>query len=148
MKRSLLLTLAGFAIGFVLPALAQEQNTVDPEVRQQIEVALTKYDEAFNKNDVAATAALYTQDAVEVIRTWSQGGLASGQQAIKSRLATEFASGPSNLSHKLLHIDAIGNDVCAIVEWSLPPVDTRDHYAARIYVREADDWKIRMAYIY
>jgi len=33
----LLLALAGFAVGFVVPALAQEQKTVDPEVRQQIE---------------------------------------------------------------------------------------------------------------
>ena len=33
----LLLALAGFAVGFVVQALAQEQKTVDPEVRQQIE---------------------------------------------------------------------------------------------------------------
>jgi hypothetical protein len=32
----LLLALAGLAIGFAVPALAQEQNTVDPEVRQQM----------------------------------------------------------------------------------------------------------------
>jgi len=60
MKVRLLLTLAGLAIGFAVPALAQEQNTVDPEVRQQIEAVLTKFDEAFNKNDAAAIAALYT----------------------------------------------------------------------------------------
>jgi hypothetical protein len=36
MKTRLLLAVAGFAIGFVLPVLAQEQNMVDPEVRQQI----------------------------------------------------------------------------------------------------------------
>ena len=33
-----ILILAGLAIGFALPGLAQEQNAVDPEVRQQIEV--------------------------------------------------------------------------------------------------------------
>jgi hypothetical protein len=33
----LLPTLAGLVIGFTVPALAQEKNTVDPEVRQQIE---------------------------------------------------------------------------------------------------------------
>jgi len=37
MKVRLLLTLAGLAIGFAVPALAQEQNTVDPEVRRRIE---------------------------------------------------------------------------------------------------------------
>jgi len=40
MKAPLLLTLAGLAISFGVRALAQEQNTVDPEVRQQIEAVL------------------------------------------------------------------------------------------------------------
>jgi hypothetical protein len=34
-----ILTLVGLAISFAMPALAQQQNTVDPEVRQQIEAA-------------------------------------------------------------------------------------------------------------
>ena len=58
-----LLTLVGFAIGFLVPALAQEQSTIDPEVRQQIEAALAKYEDAYNKYDAAAIAALYTVDA-------------------------------------------------------------------------------------
>ena len=62
----LLVTLAGLAIGFAGPALAQEQDTVDPEVRQQIEAAVLKYQEAYNNYDAAATAALFTLDAVEV----------------------------------------------------------------------------------
>jgi hypothetical protein len=65
-KMRLLLALAGFAVGFVVPALAQEQKTVDPEVRQQIEAVLTKYEDAFNKHHAAAIAALYTADADEV----------------------------------------------------------------------------------
>ena len=64
MKMRLLPALAALAIGFVVPALAQEQNTIDPEVRQQIEAAVMKFDEAFNKHDAAAIAALYTQDTV------------------------------------------------------------------------------------
>jgi hypothetical protein len=39
------------AIGFVLPVLAQEQSTVDPEVREQIEALHKKFSEAFNKHD-------------------------------------------------------------------------------------------------
>jgi hypothetical protein len=68
MKMRVLLTLAGLAITPIIPAIAQEQTTVDPEVRQQIDAALTKFDDAFNSRDAAATAALYTQDAAEV---WS-----------------------------------------------------------------------------
>jgi hypothetical protein len=32
-----LVALVGLAISFAVPAIAQEQSTVDPEVRQQIE---------------------------------------------------------------------------------------------------------------
>jgi ketosteroid isomerase-like protein len=148
MKLRLLLTLIGLAVSPVVSAIAQEQTTVDPEVRQQIEAALTKFDEAFNKNDATATAALYTQDAAEVVSEWSAGGLAFGQQAIEKRHAANFASSPGKLSHKLLQVHAIGNEICAISEWSMPPIKTKGgHYVVTIYVREADDWKIRMAYV-
>jgi hypothetical protein len=38
MKMRLLPALAALAIGFVVPVLAQEQNTVDPEVRVRLRV--------------------------------------------------------------------------------------------------------------
>jgi hypothetical protein len=76
----LLVTLAGLAIGFAVPVLAQEQNTVDPEVRQQIEATMAKQDEAFNKNDAAGCTADYTQDAVEV---WEMGD--GGWRSCRSR---------------------------------------------------------------
>src|SRR6266550_327985 len=146
MKMRLPFIIAGSIIGLALPVFSQEQNTVDPKVRQQIEAALTKFDEAFNKNDATATAALYTQDAAEVWSGWSAGGLAFGQQAIEKRHAANFASNPSKFSHKLVQVHAIGNEICAISEWSMPPIKTKGgHYVVTIYVREADDWKIRMA---
>ena len=55
----------GLAISFALPILAQEQSAapnrvrpVDPQDRQQIEAALMKFQEAYNKRDAAAIAAL------------------------------------------------------------------------------------------
>ncbi len=47
MKTRLLGALVGLALGFALPVFAQEQNTVDPEVRQQIEAAVKKHEEAY-----------------------------------------------------------------------------------------------------
>jgi len=70
MKIHLLLAVAGLAISVALPTFAQEQNTVDPEVRQQIEAVSMKYDGAYSKADAAAIVARYTQDAVEV---WGVG---------------------------------------------------------------------------
>jgi hypothetical protein len=67
MKIRFLLILAGLAFPFAAPVLAQEQNTVDPEVRQQIEALLMKYEEAYNKSDAAGTASLYSQDGIAVL---------------------------------------------------------------------------------
>ena len=52
MKMTFLITLVGLAIGFAVPAFAQQKDTVDPELRQQIEAILMKFDDAFNKNDL------------------------------------------------------------------------------------------------
>jgi uncharacterized protein (TIGR02246 family) len=142
MKIPFLITLAGFAIGFVLPALAQEQNTVDPEVRQQIEAVHMKFIEAQNKGDAAAIAALFTQDAVQVWYGLSEGGLASGQQAIEKRYRETFAA-PSPLDSKIVQIYPIGNDICVITEYKIM---TWKGHAVTIYGRDADTWKIRMAY--
>jgi ketosteroid isomerase-like protein len=144
MKMRLLVTVAGFAIGFVLPVLAQEQNMVDPEVRQQIEAVLKMREEAINKNDATAVAALYTQYAAS-IRSWeSEGGLASGRQAIEKRYATELASSPGEFVDKLARVCPAGNEMCAISEgsWGL-----WKGYYVRIYVWDADSWKIRVEYV-
>ena len=92
LKMRLLLSLAGFALGLVLPVLAQEQNTVDPEVRQQIEAVLMKLVEAENKGDAAAVAALFTQDAVQVWYGLSEGGLASGRASHRKKVCSLFNS--------------------------------------------------------
>src|ERR1700756_1823417 len=88
----LLLALIGLAVSPVVSAIAQEQNTVDPEVHQQIEAVHMKFVEAQNKGDAAAIAALFTQDAVQVWYGLSEGGLASGQQAIEKRYRATFAA--------------------------------------------------------
>ncbi len=78
MKTRLLL-IAGSIIGLALPAVAQEQNAVDPEVRQQIEAAHMKFDEAYNRSDAAGCTADYTPDAIEVWSWETAGGAAISQ---------------------------------------------------------------------
>jgi ketosteroid isomerase-like protein len=146
MKTHVLGALVALTIGFAVPSIAQDKNTVDPEVYQQIEAVLTKFDEAYNKNDAAAVAALYTQDAVRLLSWESEGGLASGQQAIEKKFAVEFASSPSNESHKLLQVYALGSEICAITEWKIPPFSNKKA-GVRIYAREADTWKVRVDYV-
>ena len=142
MKIRLLLGLAGFAIGFAMPAFAQEKDTVDPEVRQQIEAVRIKFDEAFKKHDAAALAALFTQDAVEVWEGYSGGAAASGQQAIEKRYRATFAA-PTPLDSKIIQMFPVGSDICAIMEYKIP---TWKGHVMTLFRREADDWKIGMAY--
>ena len=81
MKIRTVVTIVGLAIGFALPGLAQEQNAVDPELRQQIEAVTKRREEAYNKHDAAAWSAFYTQDAIDVW-TWEPNGAAVGLPAI------------------------------------------------------------------
>ena len=76
MKIRLLLALVRLAISFALPTFAQEKEAVDPQIRQQLDALAKKFDEASNKADAAALAALFTQDAVEV----APEGLVYGRQ--------------------------------------------------------------------
>ena len=83
MKIRSLIALAGLVIGFTVPTFAQEKETVDPQIRQQLDALAKKFDEASNKADAAALAALFTQDAVEV----APEGLVYGRQALEKSTA-------------------------------------------------------------
>jgi hypothetical protein len=52
-------------MSIALPTFAQQQSTVDPEVRQGIDAVFMKFGEAVNKRDPDTIAALYTQEAVQ-----------------------------------------------------------------------------------
>jgi uncharacterized protein (TIGR02246 family) len=142
MKIRTVVTLIGLAISFALPISAQ-QNTVDPEIRQQIEAVLRQFDEAFNKHDAAAIAALFTPEAVEMFPFESPTTI-SGQQAIQKRYEAEASeSSASNMTHKLVQVYPVGDDICAFTDYSV--MMWKGHSLA-VYVRDADTWKIRMTY--
>jgi ketosteroid isomerase-like protein len=141
MKIRLAVALLGLAISFSLPTVAQDQKGVDPELRKQIESVFMKFQEAYNKHDAAAMAALHTQTAVEV-RSWQ--GLATGREAIVKRLEGDFASGPGKMVNELVEVYPIGNDICAIFDTT---VGGKKGRAVTIYVHEGDGWKIRMTYV-
>jgi uncharacterized protein (TIGR02246 family) len=143
MKIYLAVALLGLAIGFAVPTFAQEQNTVDPEVRQQIEAVLMKLGEAFNKHDPAAIAALYTQNAIRLESWWSEGAL--GQQAIEKSYAGMLASMPGEFIGKVVQVYPIGNDMCVITKDSEGAL--WKGYKTWICNRDADTWKIRMEYV-
>ena len=117
MKIRLLLTLVGLAFGFAVPALAsffQGDLAGDVKALDEFTALRMKEDEAFNKNDAAALAALFTEDAVYVVPE----GLFSGRQAIEKRYADVFQRWhPTNFMSEGNKLNGIGNDAWAVGEW-------------------------------
>jgi ketosteroid isomerase-like protein len=158
MKIRLLLTLAGFASSFAVPTFAQQTKTPDPQVTQQRDLrgdpnALAEFntlglkvDEAFNKNDAVALAALFTEDAVLV----APDGMFFGRKAIQKRYVDNFRRSPVTTSSgqgSCLH--AIDNAMWSTGQWwttrqgQAGPKFEQGFWSA-IYVRDGDAWKIRL----
>jgi uncharacterized protein (TIGR02246 family) len=158
MKIPAVVILVWLATGFALPAFAQQKDTVDPPIAQQRDllgdvkaldefgVLATKEDEAFNKNDAGAVAALFTEDAVLV----APDGMFFGRQAIEKRYADMFQQSPvTSFIGQRSQLNAIDNAVWSVGEWwntlqsQTGPVFVRGYWSA-IYVREGDAWKLRI----
>ena len=81
MKIRLLVGLVVLAMGFALPAFAQQKEpSLSEQDREQILAIGKKNDDAWSKSDAAALAALFTEDAVFV----TPGGILSGREAIQT----------------------------------------------------------------
>ena len=152
MKIPLLLVLAGLAIGFTVPTFAQQTNTPDPQLVQQLAALPKKFAAAFNNNDGAAVAALYTEDAVLV----NDSGPIYGREAIEKHYVDLFQK--LHFSNHIAKTDqysphnigTAGNEVWVNGEWNNTfqgqnggPIQLKGYWA-NIWVREGDDWKIRL----
>ena len=139
MKTRLLGALVGLAISFALPAFAQEKETVDPQIRQQLDALAKKFDEASNKADAAALAALFTQDAVEV----APEGLVYGRQALEKKYGEMFQKfHPTDHLNTIERVYMLGKDTCMIIKWSWGGLKG---YVTTINVHEGDNWLFRIA---
>ena len=153
MNRRLLFTLTALAIGFAVPAFAQQKDTgPDPQVRQQV-VAISKaYDEATNRHDAAAIAAFYTEDGIFV----TNRGPIQGRQAIEKWYAEMFKGWQPKNHLGTFDPDSphlIGTAGDALWEtggWSETgqgpngePIPIKGYWSA-VKVRQGNDWKIQM----
>jgi len=145
-----LVALVGLAIGLALPTFAQQTNTPDPQLRQRLFDLIKKHGDAINKNDAAAVAALFTEDAVIV----EQEGPTFGRKAIEKLWADRFQKVHfSDLADTLAEdsphiIGTDGKELWATGGWSATikgenfgPIQIKGFWSV---IREGDDWKIRM----
>jgi ketosteroid isomerase-like protein len=138
-----------------LPTRAQEKDQADsflyravpanPELAQQLDVINRQFDEAFNKHDAVALAALFT---VNAILSAPLGGIFSGRDSIEKYFSDGFERlKPSDHLTKLSRVYALGGDLCGIGGRSMIGYPGRPIqgavYLVRVYTRVGDTWKIR-----
>ena len=154
MRTGLLGALVGLVISFALPIYAQQKDVADPQTTQKILALMKAVNDAQNNNDPAARVALYTRDAVFVT---PDGGPIIGRQAIQKWFTDVYQWWhPKNSIHKVdgnaPHlIGTAGNELWATAEWSetgqgknSEPIPIKGYWA-ETYVRQGDDWKIRVS---
>jgi uncharacterized protein (TIGR02246 family) len=150
MKIRLVVALVGLAISFALPTFAQQTNTPDPQLRQKLVDVIAKHADAINKNDAAAAAACFTQDAVYL----TDRGPVNGREAIEKWYAELFKK--VQYTYYVITIDqdsphvlsTAGNEIWATGGWSstikgedFGPIQVKGYWSV---IRVGDDWKIRM----
>ena len=158
MRMDLLVTLAGLAIWFAAPVLAQQKDGVARQEVQQCDLlgvakaiddfgaVSLKLEEAFKKNDASAIAALFTEDGILV----AADRMFSGRQAIQKIYAASFQRWPmTTFSGQRYQLNAIDNAVWSVGEWwSTIQSETgpkfEGGYWSAIYIHEGDGWKIRL----
>jgi uncharacterized protein (TIGR02246 family) len=147
MKTHLVLGLIGLVISLALPTFAQQKDTVDPKIVEQIRVLTTKYEQAYNNHDPAAVAALYTEDGAFVT---THNGVKHGREAIAKHCEKiEFQLWHAyNLVKTIDRVIAVGDEIRVFGRWNCAFKDdayTRNvegHYLW-ICVRQGDAWEIR-----
>jgi uncharacterized protein (TIGR02246 family) len=156
MKMRLLFALAALAIGLAVRAFAQVETLMpgfsgnlagDVKALDEFNALRMKEDEAFNKNDAAAVAALFTEDAISA----TPEGMFYGRQAIEKAFVDVFQRWhPTNFMSEGNKLNGIGNDAWAVGQWwwtfesQNGPVPVRGYWS-EIYAREGDAWQIRMS---
>jgi uncharacterized protein (TIGR02246 family) len=129
-----------------------QNNTVDPQITAQLDARGKKFDEAYDNNNAAAVAALFTEDGVFV----TPKGAIYGREAIERyylgrfqewHFSNHLGKADANSPHM---IGPAGDEVWSTGEWSQTirsgngEVIQLKGYWSTIDVREDDAWKARM----
>src|ERR1700722_14454997 len=141
MNIRLLGVLLGSVICLIGPTFAQD--TIDPQLDQQIRAFTMKYDEAFNKNDATALGALFSEDAVFS----GLHGKFKGRQAIENFHGRQALARwqANNRAPTAGRLDSVSDGPSASGRWSESVGSNGSKDIGGTYswvlIRDGDSWK-------
>ena len=144
MNRSLGVVIASMLIGLTLPAFGQQGGPENPqqiaEALQAVQEVGRQYVAAYNRQDAAAIASLFAEDAVRV----TPYGIIQGREAIRSHFENAFKAGSHDLSDVIRVYRASGTAVWEAGSYTVQVGQRhRRGYFATTFVREGGGFKIR-----
>ena len=131
-------------VGLMTPAMAQ-----DAGVEDAVSAAYAAFDEAFNKGDAKALAAMHTGDAMFLPATHD---VLKGRAGVEQFFSGQFANGAKDHKFELIEADSEGDIVFAAAKWSATGKDasgaeaTWSGIATHIFEKQDDGTlKLRLA---
>src|SRR5262245_47962649 len=138
MSRQISLLVPSLVIGLATSAIGQQNvPQTDQEAAREIHVQFTT---AFNRQDAAALAALFSEDGIRI----TPQGIIQGRDAIHKDSDKRFQSRFHDLSITPLIVRALSDSVWEAGEWTMKIGDqpVRGYFAMTL-VRDGNSFKIR-----
>ena len=138
MNRQISILIASLLIGLATSAVGQQSvSQTDQQAAREVHEQFTT---AFNRQDAARLAALFSEDGIRV----TPQGIIQGHDAIHKDLDKRFQSGFHDLSITSRIIRSLGDSIWEAGEWTMKMGDqpVRGHFAMTL-VRRGNSFKIR-----
>jgi ketosteroid isomerase-like protein len=138
MNRQISILIASLLIGLATSAAGQQNvSQADQQAAREVHEQFTT---AFNRQDAASFAALFSEDGIRV----TPQGIIQGRDAIHKDLEKRFQSGFHDLSITSRIIRSLGDSIWEAGEWTLKMGDRPFRgYFAMTLVRQGNSFKIR-----
>jgi uncharacterized protein (TIGR02246 family) len=138
MRRQISLLITSLLIGLATSAIGQQNvPQADQQAAREVHVQFTT---AFNRQDAAAVAALFSEDGIRV----TPQGIIQGRDAIHKDSDKRFQSRFHDLSITPLIVRVLSDSIWEAGEWTMKIGDqpVRGYFAMTL-VREGNSFKIR-----
>ncbi len=127
------------------PALAQ-QAVSDSDAQEAATTFTNAWDNAYNANNPAAIAALFTKDGVFLT---GSGTMLTGQKQIETAIAARIQKGWTKETIRVIQAHPEGNVVLAVIDYEIAGTGANagkqiGGYALDVFTHEGSGWRAKV----